>query len=227
MKKIQFASSFDYIDIIKPVKMYIPDWYKNTPKVSEKGISRSQDKKTFKSCIPFMDAMMSGYIVELWSDIEIVRINGFPKIYWRDGDVEPMSFKHKDSKGFMPVPIGYGPEVFSFNHNMYLQTPNGYSLLFTQPMNRSDLPFMALSGVVDSDKEPIFPGGYPLFLREGFEGIIKKGTPLIQIIPIRRDSWKVEHSKKLKKAGYLVWRKAGLHLSSWYKHNAWFRKYYE
>jgi hypothetical protein len=227
MKKIEFAADFDYIDIIKPARSYIPEWYKQTPVVSQKGPARSQEVKTFKSCMPFMDSMMSGYIVELWCDIEIIKENGMSKIYWRDGDVSPMSFKPAGSKGFMPVPNGYGGEVFNFMHNMYLKTPKGYSLLFTQPLNRNDLPFLALSGIVDGDREPIFPGGYPLFLRDGFEGIVKKGTPLIQIIPIRRESWKVEYSQKLKTSGHLVWRKAGLYLDSWYKKNAWFRKSYE
>jgi len=227
MKEIKVYPEHSYIDIPITAIKKIPEWYKKTPAIALKGISSTEDQRTFKTCIPFMDAMTSGYIVELWADIEVKKINNEIQIFWRDGNMSPMGFKTDNSIGRMDVPVGYGNKVFSFNHNLYIKTPKDYSLLFTQPFNRFDLPFLALTGIVDTDVEPMFPGGYPLFLREGFEGVIEKGTPLLQITPIKRENWKISYSDKIKNEGKNAFWKAGLYLSGWYKKNAWVKKSYE
>jgi hypothetical protein len=36
---------------------------------------------------------------------------------------------------------------------------------------------------------------HPFFIQEEFEGIIPKGTPYMQMIPIKRDSWKSEFAE--------------------------------
>ena len=33
-----------------------------------------------------------------------------------------------------------------------------------------------------------------MFLKEGFEGIIEKGTPMFQIIPFKRNNWESKFS---------------------------------
>jgi hypothetical protein len=38
-------------------------------------------------------------------------------------------------------------------------------------------------------------GEIPFFLKQDFEGIIPEGTPIVQIIPIKRDSWESIRSK--------------------------------
>ena len=35
----------------------------------------------------------------------------------------------------------------------------------------------------------------PQQIEEGFEGIIEEGTPILQIIPFKRESWKAEYLK--------------------------------
>jgi hypothetical protein len=67
----------------------------------------------------------------------------------------------------------------------------------THPLNRFDLPFTTTSGIVDSDKF-FAPGNVPFFIKEGFSGIIPEGTPFLQLIPIKRATWKmVENNKGL------------------------------
>ena len=70
-----------------------------------------------------------------------------------------------------------------------IKTPPGYSVLFTHPMNWHYLPFYSLSGVVDTDTYTM-PVLFPFMMKNNFEGIIPKGTPVIQIIPFKRDDWK-------------------------------------
>jgi hypothetical protein len=46
-----------------------------------------------------------------------------------------------------------------------------------------------MSAIVDSDKF-YGSGNIPFFLKADFEGTIEKGTPIAQLIPIKRKSWK-------------------------------------
>ena len=60
-------------------------------------------------------------------------------------------------------------------------------------MNRFDLPFYTMSGIVESDiwGLPVFTA---FFLQKDFIGVIPKGTPIFQIIPFKRDDWEREVS---------------------------------
>jgi hypothetical protein len=49
-----------------------------------------------------------------------------------------------------------------------------------------------MSGFVDTDQYDMSPINFPFFLKEDFEGTIKNGTPIAQVIPIKRDSWSLE-----------------------------------
>ena len=83
---------------------------------------------------------------------------------------------------------GFDPFVYAWSTYWRVKTPEGVSCLFTQPMNRTDLPFITLSGVVDTDN---WNGSDVLnfALKENFEGVIQKGTPYVQIIPFVRNEW--------------------------------------
>ena len=35
---------------------------------------------------------------------------------------------------------------------------------------------------------------FPFFIKEGFTGLIPYGTPIVQIIPFKRDDWKSKFS---------------------------------
>ena len=69
-----------------------------------------------------------------------------------------------------------------------IETPKGFSLLFTHPLNRMELPFVTMSGIVDTDEYEC-PVNLPFLIREGFMGVIPKGTPIAQVIPIKREKW--------------------------------------
>ena len=229
MKKkiIKFASELDFINLPQPALKYLPDWYKKTKTYIDEAPTKIQSGKTFKHCIPFLDSMTSGYIYEIYADLEVHQVNGSPNFLWRSQDYQLLGTKQDGSSGLMEIPEGYSQTLHSFNHNLYIKTPPGYSILITQPFNRTDLPFYALSGIVDTDKNPMFPGGYPLFLKNNFEGVIPKGTPILQIIPFKRESWKSKYDHSLLNEGRIIKKIAGSIIEFWYKKNGWVRKHYE
>ena len=79
-----------------------------------------------------------------------------------------------------------------------ISTPPGYSCLFLPPMNNTDDRFSIIPGIVDTDtykNEINFPfvingDKYPTL-----ETMIKKGTPYVQVIPFKRDRWKMKVEK--------------------------------
>jgi hypothetical protein len=89
------------------------------------------------------------------------------------------------------IPPGYNEQPWKFTSFWGVETPANYSVLFTHPLNRTDLPFITLSGVVETDgyKQPV---NFPFLLRADFEGILEAGTPIAQLIPIKREPWKSE-----------------------------------
>ena len=100
-----------------------------------------------------------------------------------------------DARHSMPQfenPHGYHAKHFHWWPNWGIELPKGYSALVTSPLNRFDLPFLTVAGIIDSDKYTM-PGLMPFFLKEGFSGLIPKGTPYAQIIPIKREDWTSEH----------------------------------
>jgi hypothetical protein len=75
-----------------------------------------------------------------------------------------------------------------------IKTPPEYSLLFLPPLNRIEDRFLCYSGIVD---HPYFQYEYVnfpfIFTKNNFRGVIEAGTPLMQVIPIRKDSLLLTH----------------------------------
>lgn len=238
-KIISFAShkTLDYIEIPSPSKKYLPKWYIETMPTTFPGKLSIKSNlpdpegypaKTMKMCMPFGDSMLSGYILETWCDIEVLKDDdenfsfNWPSSEWRIFDGRP-----EQSTNNVVIPSNYYQKPLSFLNPIYIKTPPGYSCIITQPFNRFDLPFLGLTGIVDTDKEPLFPGNYPMFLNKNCPEVIKKGTPLIQIIPFKRDEWVSQEDISLRSAGEIARKRAMSVISRWYKDNAWSKKSYE
>jgi hypothetical protein len=63
--------------------------------------------------------------------------------------------------------------------------------LFVQPQYSDDTPLTALQAIVDTDAF-VSDGHLSFLVQKGFKGVIKQGTPLVQIIPFKRESWKMD-----------------------------------
>jgi hypothetical protein len=141
---------------------------------------------------------LTGYLFVTWEDIHVTKLpDGSVSISF-GSDTPVFNVRGSDSGRTMPRPAGYRDEHFAWASPWGWKTPRGYSTLVTHPLNRFDLPFITTSGIVDSD---VFfgSGNIPFFLKDGFEGVIPKGTPYAQVIPIKRASWLSTVTKSLTK----------------------------
>jgi hypothetical protein len=204
MQKIKFVYLDEYYfnvsDRPRPAVEFLPEWFKGIPPydISEKNpdgkkiiVEGFESNATAKKCIPMRDSMSAGYIIPLWSDVQISQNEDGPAINWR---VRNNVFElHGEGSKLVEPPTGYSNQVFKYVTKFRIETPKGYSLLVKPPAGHEQLPFKAVSAIIDSDKS-VIDTNFPVWVKEGFEGIVEKGTPIAQVIPFKRDNWQSEFS---------------------------------
>jgi hypothetical protein len=192
MKIIRFFSHKEYSGLGQPElsKKFLPKWYKE----SENAIfgKDGEEHSGLKKCIPFLDSMISGYMLVTPVDIFISKNkDGSLKITWNSAEsFSDFIIEREKSLGEkIPRPAGHFPNHLSFSGFWGIKTPKHWSTLVVQPLNRFDLPWTITSGIMDTDQYST-SGNIPFFIREDFEGMVPAGTPFAQLIPIKRESWK-------------------------------------
>lgn len=232
-KKLQYDVYHPVFEPITYMKNVMPEWFKKIDKFHGGKLSIvPYNTITVKSCAPFMDAFLTGYCMPAPVDFLVEQTPMGPKISWSWFDIDEI-YKETDfvierDKNMiptLPIPKGYHDNHFSWGTKQILKVEDGYSLLITHPLNRDDLPFRTLSGVVDANYA-MNGGKLPFLLQEGFEGIIKAGTPIAQIIPIKTEPWVLERNTNLLKEAKLARNESVKTIIGWYKNKFWKRKEY-
>jgi len=203
MKTIEFFPLSKEIELTvphpKPASSYIPEWYKCVPKFEDNKFKvnvlpdgSTIANATMKSCIPFLDSFTTGYIQETWCDILIEKVDHEHISYKYSGSPEIITIREKLSSKNIIDDNFYQIE-FVWQQPWTPRLPSGWSMLYTHPLNRNDLPFESLSGIIDND---VFyserKGNYPFFIKKDFEGLIPAGTPMFQMIPFKRENWETK-----------------------------------
>jgi hypothetical protein len=176
-----------------PAVLGLADWFKAMP-AKTFNPSTGMEDHTVKKCPPFIDAMTYGFLIPLAGDLEV-----------RDGE---FAWNFETPKGFAskyphspidfhdPSQIAGAPFfdddrfIIKFNNFWTVEAPEGYSLLFTHPVNRTDLPFTTLTGLVDCDTFNNSFVNFPARWHDtSFSGVLPKGTPVAQCLPVKREAW--------------------------------------
>jgi hypothetical protein len=217
-----------YTDLFTPSKVNIPEWYKKIPKWKNNKIFEAQNgiTPTVKNCMPFLDSFTTGYTINLPYDIYIKNENNLLYIY-SNPQIMDLPKLREEVADLNVVPFGHYPYECIWNICVSIKIPKGYSILFTHPLNRHDLPFTTLSGIIDGGMTLSSDGNIPFYVKKDFEGIIKKGTPIAQIIPFLQEDWKRKKIKGIEKESKINNFQALLVFSGWYKQTHWKKKKYE
>lgn len=194
-----------------PIKLNIPEWYKK--------LNHEHTKQTVKGCMPFLDTLTTGYLLKVPQDIKLgmaaLDLEGNPIVSYK------YSFKNNKFDINMNVdghPEFHGPdqlkgsEFVSKNNGRafakilnpwHIQTPKGYSCLFTPPLNNHTLPWSIIPGIVDTDTYEEYVN-FPLIIdaerikNRNKDILIEKGTPYVQIIPYKKESWQMKIKERKK-----------------------------
>lgn len=229
--EIEFLCYAEDIDVIPkpyPARKLMPQWYKDLPqKINEQN---KLDNSTIKRCAPFLDAMCLGWIIPLAADVEIITNVDGSELQWKSNFYRTMIESHGAAQiqtSDSPHPHNPKPPM-KFLNWWLMKVPSDYSILFVPPLNRSDFRFECISGLVDVDEYFEFIN-FPFFFTEkNFTGILKQGTPLVQAIPIKRNTLSIKDTARAlndkdQKALELTRRKRQAH-ESHYRDNVWKRK---
>ena len=181
---IRFSCPPELTDLLPQPKLArrtTPDWYRKMPMTNPTG--EGPDDLTVKHCLPFIDALTLGFVIPLQADVTVK--NGEFTWDWPAAE-SPMGFHYPTQAP--GVPFVDTDEVVLKAHNFWsIHTEPGYATLFTHPLNRFDLPFRTLSGLVDTDGFDSLPVHFPmLWVDRAFEGVLPAGTPVAQCIPVER-----------------------------------------
>ena len=237
-QKISFIPSLEnFKDVYTapvPAITMVPEWYKSLTLYGDTNDIKNLNPVNHvgtdgtlvdtKKCMPMFDALTSGYYYLLEDDLHVsLNDEGFPTLTWK-GDVMLVD---KRPTLQIPVPGNCHQLHFGFRMNWFYRTPPGHSVLVTHPMNRYDLPFYTLSGMVDSDiwGLPVF---FSFFLKRDFIGTIPKGTPIMQFIPFKRDEWEIEiktDKKSIEEEEFKAEKRRTM-VTGYYKEDVWQKKEY-
>lgn len=221
MKKIKFIamneSIYDIYEKPEPAGKNLPDWYRKQEKYAfgQKRIISGNINHTVKGCMPVFDIISGGYLIKSPADINFELNDGSYDTSWSTDLMKLIEHHNPIQYDSFSIPDGFYPVGLKFINPWIIQTPPGYSCLFISPAYRDDLPFYTLPAIVDTDKHPI-PVNFPFFIKEGFEGILKQGTPIIQVIPFKRDEWESEFGFDMGDS-FIKWQKAKRKISNNYK----------
>jgi len=228
---IQFICEDPALDFFKhpePSSKYIPDWYKDMKTfVDGKSVfADGNNGGTIKRCMPVFDAMTAGYVILFPCDVHVTRNPDgsanfeYPLAY---NMVNEHSIKQADT---LKVPEDHNHRFLKWTNPWIVKVPDGWSVLFTQPMHRDELPFTILPGIVDADHFKLSVQ-FPFLLKKDFEGIIRAGTPMVQLIPIKRAEWKAEYSSLEPGEKDKNLMEHSIHFEHRYKRTFWNRKNYK
>src|ERR1700739_569027 len=174
-----------------PARTALPDWLRAMPANAHSDIHR-REIRTVKQCPPFVDAMAYGVMIPLPCDIRVERgafswdweipepvTSGHPRA--------PLSF-HPPAQ-FADAPFANEQAALKFNSFWTIELDAGWSLFAIHPVNRDDLPFRLISGLVDADRFPDGGINFPAaWTRPDFSGVLAKGTPVAQCFAVPRET---------------------------------------
>jgi hypothetical protein len=198
MPQITFTNVLNVLEdfLPQPASKVIPEWYKDTESYmggDKKPRGDGTNPGTIKRCMPVFDALNAGYTLVTYTDIWVSRkeqilTNGkLVKEPWYEWpSYAPVEFHPPEQALLYPGATG-GP-IPKWLNPWGIKTPPGYSTLFIAPVHRYN-PLIAFPGVVDTDTytapvNVIFELADP-----DFEGLVPAGTPIVQVIPFKREAW--------------------------------------
>jgi hypothetical protein len=188
----------DSDSVPKPTIKTIPEWYRKGDRFAIREDNGEYWKNpmdggkipTWKACPAIFDIMGTGYVYRTPCDIEFYEESGQIRIKGLDQPNKDF-IQNRFPMPQFKAPMGYHENHFAWWADWAVEVPEGYSVLYTQPFNRFELPFLTTSGIIDNDKVHL-PGTMPFFVVKGFTGVVPAGTPYAQMLPFKRENWDSE-----------------------------------
>lgn len=222
-QEIQFSKVLDEVAEEykpQPSSRFIPEWYK---KIEPRFLKEQtpESTPTIKKCIPVLDAITAGYIIVSPCDVYVSIKEGEP--YYNSTIMNLIQFHPRKQAYNHPLANEY--QFPKWINPWAIKTPKGYSCYFKPPAHNPNPWFEILEGFVDTDNY-YASVNFPFVLKNPQqECLIPAGTPIAQVIPIKREAWQMSITKENKQ------KEIGVFLNSKffdrYKKLFWSKKEYK
>jgi hypothetical protein len=168
-----------------PAREALPDWFRRLAPVDKHHLSTTDNALTVKRCMPFLDALMAGWMLPLAATVRIeIADNGQTVNTGWDFDKTMVSNHHPYQVSGHPdaaAPAVQDPQPLDHPHAAGLELPLHSADEPAQRGARGGLGHRRHRRVPLADQLSLFrhaPDGFYT---------LEKGTPLVQVIPFRRD----------------------------------------
>ena len=230
---IEFISMLPMLSEIEdtrpvPANKFIPQWWKDMP------FDLNMDKEKYrfesglvKQCPAFPDLFSSGYILPMWADTTIYFDKDTGIYEWKCGSMgSPFKINVFEQYKFIDQ-ANYTYKgnlaniIFQFVNPWYIRLAKGYSVfqlpLFYHPTGKYDiLPGTYDGHIANTNKLEI------AYFTDKEEIFIKKGTPLVQYIPYKKENFDLvirdQTNEDLKMTSLDGVKRMG-HFKNWYGQN--------
>jgi hypothetical protein len=182
-----------------PANKVLPDWYK---KIKGWTGEPQLSAPSIKKCMPVYDQMSAGYIIYNPVEQEITsgprmdnpEVTAFSRRYPQAWTNQEEQEGHTHEQCPIHVNNNERREYITFSVPWRIETPPGYSCLIQQPFYEFEKRFTLFPGIVDTDTIDVPWVNWPGHMNtaSGESVTIQPGTPLMQIIPFKRDEWEME-----------------------------------
>ncbi|MDG2004112.1 MAG: hypothetical protein P8J20_12355, partial [Novosphingobium sp.] len=169
---------------------FAPEWFKQLDREMGMPDANGLPGLTAKACLPMTDAFSLGFVIPLPFDVafQVPEDRVSIQLGWDpDAPFQPVEQHHPAQIG-APEPPFQSTMPLKFINPWRIKVPPGYSVLFSQPLSRPDLPFTCFSGFVDCDRFDTTVNLPFAWTGPIGEHVLPAGTPLAQIVPIRREA---------------------------------------
>lgn len=182
-----------------PAIRHAPDWFRNLPREMGTPDAMGLPGQTAKACLPMTDAFALGYVIPLPYDVQLrIPPDGVNiQMGWPDNCAFQPIEAHMPEQLGAPNPPFNQTMPLKFINPWRVKVPEGYSVLFQPLVNRPELPYYCFSGLVDCDRFATTIN-FPFIWTAGpGDYTLHSGMPMVQIVPIRRDTLVKQHGVRV------------------------------
>lgn len=177
-------------------KKVVPDWWK-TMKVQEN--VRGHKTQTIRSCPAMDDWLKTGWLICAKKDMQV-----FVSEHSSNSRTDPQdrlsSPTHPAGQAghqftYLSKEDAPTKDAFKMKAPWNIITPPGYSCLYLDPFLFQNKYFATWQGMIDTDAFNVNMDNSQIIFypKTNKDFVIKAGTPLVQIIPYRRETWNASY----------------------------------
>jgi hypothetical protein len=196
---IKFIATVPGLETIKdvqpvPAKDFYPQWWRKTPYHT----AMNPDIGTARACPALPEYFSQGFVLPMWADTTLEHDANSTMYRWEVGRPgTPYTWSHHGDDQFLehaPNAAMQGSKVnfvFKADCPWRMVTPPGYSILQLPLFYHFNNEFSVLPGMIHTDKYHEL--NQQVLLHASNKSItIARGTPFVQYIPIKRESYDLD-----------------------------------